>query len=103
MCVADHDLTKGVILCACTKTINAMGTSKLLHNSVYKHFGLPLLRTCTVGGPTDPGGGPTDLGRGPTDPGGGPEVSVGGRDLGKAIGNTPSLLQLSLIEDWTRR
>ena len=41
MVVADHDLTKGVILCACTKTIDAMGTSKLLHNSVYKRFGLP--------------------------------------------------------------
>ena len=41
MVVADHDLTKGVILCACTKTIDAMGTSKLLHDLVYKHFGLP--------------------------------------------------------------
>ena len=45
--------------------------------------GSGLLRTCAVGGPTDPGGGP--------------EVSARGRDFGEAIGNAPSLLQLSLI------
>ena len=41
MVVADHDSTKGVIPCGCTKTIDAMGTTLLYHQHVYKRFGLP--------------------------------------------------------------
>lgn len=41
MVMADHDATKGVILCACTKTIDAMGTTLLMHQNLYKRFGLP--------------------------------------------------------------
>jgi len=39
--VVDQGLTKGVILIPCNKTIDAIGTSKLLHQNVYRRFGLP--------------------------------------------------------------
>jgi Chromo (CHRromatin Organisation MOdifier) domain len=39
--VVDHGSTKGVILEPCNKTIDAMGTAKILLNSLYKRFGLP--------------------------------------------------------------
>ena len=45
MVVADHDSTKGMILAPCTKTIDAMGTTILYHQYVYKRFGLP---TCII-------------------------------------------------------
>ena len=41
MVMADHDATKGVILAPCNKTIDAMGTTQLLHQNLYKRFGLP--------------------------------------------------------------
>ena len=41
MVVADHDSTKGMILAPCMKTIDAMGTTTLYHQYVYKRFGLP--------------------------------------------------------------
>lgn len=41
MVMADHDATKGVILCPCNKTIGAMGTTHLVHQNLYKYFGLP--------------------------------------------------------------
>lgn len=40
MVVADHDASKGVILAPCTKSIDALGTSELLFDWVYKRFGL---------------------------------------------------------------
>ena len=40
MVVVDHDATKGIILAPCTKTIDAMGTANLLHDTVFKRFGL---------------------------------------------------------------
>ena len=40
MVVADHDLTKGEILIPCLKSIDALGTAKLLHEHVYHRFGL---------------------------------------------------------------
>lgn len=45
MVVADHDATKGMILGKCHKTIDALGTAKLLHKHVYKRFGLS---TCII-------------------------------------------------------
>ena len=39
--VVDHDLTKGIVLMPCTKTIDAAGTAKLYHENVYRRFGLP--------------------------------------------------------------
>ncbi|GBE88478.1 Transposon Tf2-6 polyprotein [Sparassis crispa] len=41
MVVVDHDLTKGVILMPCLKTITAEGTAKIFHDKVYSQFGLP--------------------------------------------------------------
>ena len=41
MVMADHDATKGVILSPCSKTIDAMGTTQLIHRDLYKRFGLP--------------------------------------------------------------
>ena len=41
MVMADHDSTKGVILAPCNKTIDTLGTTKLIHQHLYKHFGLP--------------------------------------------------------------
>ncbi|GBE77937.1 hypothetical protein SCP_0108190 [Sparassis crispa] len=41
MVVVDHDLTKGVILTPCLKTITAEGTAKIFHDKVYSRFGLP--------------------------------------------------------------
>ena len=40
MVVVDHGLSKGVILIPCTKTIDAIGTAKLIHDNVYRRFGL---------------------------------------------------------------
>ena len=39
--MADHDATKGAIFAACTKNIDAMGSTQLIHDNVYKRFGLP--------------------------------------------------------------
>lgn len=41
MVMVDHDLMKGVIFTLCLKTIDAIGTVKILHTEVYKWFGLP--------------------------------------------------------------
>ncbi|GBE86918.1 hypothetical protein SCP_1001620 [Sparassis crispa] len=41
MVIVDHDLTKGVILTPCLKTITAEGTAKIFHDKVYSQFGLP--------------------------------------------------------------
>ena len=41
MVMADHDAMKGVILVPCTKTIDALGTTQLIHQHLYKRFGLP--------------------------------------------------------------
>ncbi|KAI5117173.1 hypothetical protein M0805_005598 [Coniferiporia weirii] len=41
MVVIDHDSSKGIVLIPCTKTLDAIGTAKLYHDNVYKHFGLP--------------------------------------------------------------
>ena len=41
MVMADHDAMKGVILAPCTKTIDALETIQLIHQHLYKHFGLP--------------------------------------------------------------
>ena len=41
MVVVDHDVTKGVIIIPCNKTINALGTAKLYHENVFRRFGLP--------------------------------------------------------------
>lgn len=40
MVVADHDSTKGVILCPCTKEVDTFQTAKLYHKHVYSRFGL---------------------------------------------------------------
>ena len=45
MVMADHDATKGVILAPCTKTIDALRTTHLIHQNLYKRFGLP---TCII-------------------------------------------------------
>ena len=39
--VVNHGLMKGVILSPCRKTIDAVGTAKLLLNNIYQQFGLP--------------------------------------------------------------
>ena len=41
MVMADHDSTKGVILAPCNKTIDALGATQLIHQNLYKQFGLP--------------------------------------------------------------
>jgi RNase H-like domain found in reverse transcriptase/Integrase zinc binding domain/Reverse transcriptase (RNA-dependent DNA polymerase) len=39
--VVDWGLSKGVILCSCAKTITWKETATLLHNNLFKRFGLP--------------------------------------------------------------
>jgi hypothetical protein len=39
--VVDQGLSKGVILCPCNKTVDALGIATLLRKNVYKRFGLP--------------------------------------------------------------
>jgi hypothetical protein len=39
--VVDHGLSKGVILCPCTKMITWEGTATLLQDNLFKRFGLP--------------------------------------------------------------
>jgi Integrase zinc binding domain len=39
--VVDRGLSKGVILCPCAKTITWKGTATLLHDNLFKKFGLP--------------------------------------------------------------
>jgi transposase InsO family protein len=39
--VVDRGLSKGVILCPCAKTITWEGTATLLHDNLFKRFGLP--------------------------------------------------------------
>jgi hypothetical protein len=39
--VVDRGLSKGVILCPCVKTITWEGTVTLLHDNIFKRFGLP--------------------------------------------------------------
>src|SRR5271155_3054402 len=39
--VVDQGLSKGVILCPCTKTITSEDTAQLLLDNLYKRFGLP--------------------------------------------------------------
>ena len=41
MVMVDHDLSKSIILAPCQKTIDALGTAQLLHDYLYKRFGLP--------------------------------------------------------------
>ena len=41
MVVVDHDLTKGVILIPCNKTIDALETARLFHKHVFTLYGLP--------------------------------------------------------------
>ena len=39
--IVDHDLTKGIILVPCKKSINAIEMAGLLLNSLIKRFGIP--------------------------------------------------------------
>ena len=39
--ITDYDCSKGAVLIECHKTIDAIGTAKLLHRHVYKQYGLP--------------------------------------------------------------
>ena len=39
--VVDHDLIKAIVLILCTKTIDAIKTVRLYHDSVYRRFRLP--------------------------------------------------------------
>jgi Chromo (CHRromatin Organisation MOdifier) domain len=39
--MVDQGLSKGVILCPCAKTITWEGTATLLHDNLFKRFGLP--------------------------------------------------------------
>ena len=39
--VVNQGLLKGVILCPTTKTVNMDGIGDLLHENLYKQFGLP--------------------------------------------------------------
>jgi hypothetical protein len=39
--VVDRGLSKGVILCPCSKTLTWEGTAELLRDNLYKRFGLP--------------------------------------------------------------
>ena len=41
MVVVDHGLTKGVLFSPCNKTIDAIGTASLFHQTVYRRFGIP--------------------------------------------------------------
>ena len=41
MVVVDHDVSKGIILIPCRKTIDAFETAKLYLDQVYQRFGLP--------------------------------------------------------------
>lgn len=41
MVVVDHELTKGVIPIACTKTVDTLGTANFYLEHLYKRFGLP--------------------------------------------------------------
>ncbi|MCI5143515.1 MAG: hypothetical protein D3909_17695 [Candidatus Electrothrix sp. ATG1] len=41
MVMVDHGLTKGVILAPCNKTITAMGTVEILHQNLFRRFGIP--------------------------------------------------------------
>ncbi|THH03519.1 hypothetical protein EW145_g6191 [Phellinidium pouzarii] len=41
MVIVDHDSSKGIVLCPCNKTIDALSTALLYHQNVYHHFGLP--------------------------------------------------------------
>ncbi|THG94593.1 hypothetical protein EW145_g8110 [Phellinidium pouzarii] len=41
MVIVDHDSSKGIVLCPCNKTIDALGTALLYHQNVYRCFGLP--------------------------------------------------------------
>ncbi|THG97606.1 hypothetical protein EW145_g7582, partial [Phellinidium pouzarii] len=41
MVIVDHDSSKGIVLCPCNKTIDALGTALLYHQNVYRRFGLP--------------------------------------------------------------
>ena len=41
MVVVDHGLTKGVVYTPCNKTIDALGTTQLYINSVWRHYGFP--------------------------------------------------------------
>ncbi|KAI5116048.1 hypothetical protein M0805_000565 [Coniferiporia weirii] len=41
MVVVNHDSSKGIVLIPCTKTLDALGTAKLYHDNIYRHFGLP--------------------------------------------------------------
>ncbi|THH01637.1 hypothetical protein EW145_g6879 [Phellinidium pouzarii] len=36
-----HNSSKGIVLCPCNKTIDALGTALLYHQYVYRRFGLP--------------------------------------------------------------
>ena len=40
MVVVDHGLTKGVIYCPCTKTIDSEGVAQLFFTNVFPQFGL---------------------------------------------------------------
>ena len=37
----DHDLIKAIVLIPCTKIIDAISTTKLYHDNIYRRFGLP--------------------------------------------------------------
>ena len=39
--VVDHDVTKGIVLTPCNKTIDVVVTADLLHRNVYRRYGLP--------------------------------------------------------------
>jgi hypothetical protein len=39
--IVDQGLSKGVILCPTTKTVTMDGIGDLLHENLYKRFGLP--------------------------------------------------------------
>ncbi|THH08070.1 hypothetical protein EW145_g2952 [Phellinidium pouzarii] len=41
MVIVDHNSSKGIVLCPCNKTIDALGTALLYHQNVYRRFGLP--------------------------------------------------------------
>ena len=41
MVMVDHGYTKGIILESCHKTIDALGTTEIILNSLYKRYGLP--------------------------------------------------------------
>ena len=42
ICVmGDHDSTKGVIFAPGFKTTDSIGTAKIIHDNVYRRFGMP--------------------------------------------------------------